>query len=78
METKANSARSVTHRQELPVIKNSLQRQEKNLRQDTCGFDGYDADPLMNETNKLRELIAKRGTLEFLFLFAALQIPYAI
>jgi len=66
METKANSAKSLTHRKELPVIQNSLQRQEKNLRQDTGRFDGYDADLLMNETKKLRELITKRGTLEIL------------
>ena len=36
------------------------------MRQDSCGFDGYDAELLMNETKKLRELITKRGTLEIL------------
>jgi DNA-binding HxlR family transcriptional regulator len=66
METKANTAKSVASRRELPVIQNQLQRQGKNLKQDSCGFDGYDAELLMNETKKLRELITKRGTLEIL------------
>lgn len=66
MDTKANAAKSVTNRRELPVIQNSLQRKEKNLRQDSCRFDGYDVDQLMNETKKLRELTTKRGTLEIL------------
>jgi DNA-binding HxlR family transcriptional regulator len=66
METKANSAKSATNRKELPVIQNSLLRKGKNLRQDSCRFDGYDVDILMNETKKLRELITKRGTLEIL------------
>jgi DNA-binding HxlR family transcriptional regulator len=34
--------------------------------QNSCVFTGYDADMLMNETGKLRELITKRGTLEIL------------
>ena len=66
METKANAAKSVVNRRELPVIQNQLQRHGKNLKQDSCGFDGYDAELLMNETKKLRELITKRGTLEIL------------
>jgi DNA-binding HxlR family transcriptional regulator len=66
METKANAAKSVANRRELPVIQNQLQRQGKNLKQDSCGFDGYDAELLMNETKKLREIITKRGTLEIL------------
>ena len=66
METKANAAKSIANRRELPVIQNQLQRQGKNLKQDSCGFDGYDAELLMNETKKLRELITKRGTLEIL------------
>jgi DNA-binding HxlR family transcriptional regulator len=66
METKANPVKSVKTRTELPVLQNSLQRLGKNLRQDSCGFDGYDAELLMNETKKLRELITKRGTLEIL------------
>jgi DNA-binding HxlR family transcriptional regulator len=66
METKANAAKSVANRRELPVIQNQLQSQGKNLKQDSCGFDGYDAELLMNETKKLRELITKRGTLEIL------------
>jgi DNA-binding HxlR family transcriptional regulator len=67
METKANPTRSAPKRRELPVIQDSLQRQGKTLVQvRSCGFDGYDADLLMNETKKLRELITKRGTLEIL------------
>ena len=66
METKANAAKSVAIRRELPIIQNQLQRHGKNLKQDSCGFDGYDAELLMNETKKLRELITKRGTLEIL------------
>ena len=66
METKANAAKSVPNRRELPIIQNQLQRHGKNLKQDSCGFDGYDAELLMNETKKLRELITKRGTLEIL------------
>ena len=66
METKAYAAKSVANRKELPVIQNKLQRQGKNLKQDSCGFDGYDAELLMNETKKLREIITKRGTLEIL------------
>ena len=66
METKANAAKSVANRRELPIIQNQLQRHGKNLKQNSCGFDGYDAELLMNETKKLRELITKRGTLEIL------------
>jgi len=66
METKANAAKSAANRRELPIIQNQLQRHGKNLKQDSCGFDGYDAELLMNETKKLRELITKRGTLEIL------------
>jgi DNA-binding HxlR family transcriptional regulator len=33
---------------------------------ESCNFDGYDSELLMNETGKLRELITKRGTLEIL------------
>ena len=66
METKANAAKSVANRRELPIIQNQLQRHGKNLKQDSCGFDGYDAELLMKETKKLRELITKRGTLEIL------------
>jgi hypothetical protein len=49
METKAYAAKSVANRRELPVIQNQLQRQGKNLKQDSCGFDGYDAELLMYE-----------------------------
>ena len=33
---------------------------------ETCSFEGYDAETLMRETAKLRGLITKRGTLEIL------------
>jgi DNA-binding HxlR family transcriptional regulator len=66
MKTKANAAKSIVNRRELPVIQNQLQRHGKNLKQNSCGFDGYDAELLMNETKKIRELITKRGTLEIL------------
>jgi DNA-binding HxlR family transcriptional regulator len=32
----------------------------------SCDFNGYDADILMKETDKLRKLITKKGTLEIL------------
>ena len=57
METKARSKKSTVSRRignSLPVFK------------DSCNFEGYDAEVLMNETGKLRELITKRGTLEIL------------
>jgi hypothetical protein len=46
----------------------SLKRPSKTLPiiDETCNFEGYDAEVLMNETEKLRELITKRGTLEIL------------
>jgi DNA-binding HxlR family transcriptional regulator len=34
--------------------------------QESCSFEGYDAELLMKETAKLRGLITKRGTLEIL------------
>ena len=33
---------------------------------ETCSFEGYDAETLMRDTAKLRGLITKRGTLEIL------------
>jgi DNA-binding HxlR family transcriptional regulator len=56
METKARSKRPKTPRAEkaLPMF------------QELCSFEGYDTELLMNETEKLRELITKRGTLEIL------------
>jgi DNA-binding HxlR family transcriptional regulator len=41
---------------ELPVLQ----------RSENCNFEGYDALLLMSETEKLRTLITKRGTLEIL------------
>jgi DNA-binding HxlR family transcriptional regulator len=56
METKARSSKKSPRRigNALPVLN------------DSCNFEGYDAEVLMNETGKLRELITKRGTLEIL------------
>ena len=57
METKARSKNSIVSRRvgkALPIF------------DDSCNFEGYDAEVLMNETGKLRELITKRGTLEIL------------
>ncbi|MFY9965960.1 MAG: helix-turn-helix domain-containing protein [Nitrososphaeraceae archaeon] len=56
METKARSKRLKTPRagRALPMF------------QELCSFEGYDTELLMNETEKLRELITKRGTLEIL------------
>lgn len=57
METKAISKKSSTAaraRKALPVFNES------------CVFDGYEPERVMNETKKLRELITKRGTLEIL------------
>ena len=56
METKARSKRLKT-----PSAKTALP-----MLQYSCGFEGYDAELLMKETEKLRELITKRGTLEIL------------
>jgi hypothetical protein len=58
METKARSSKkSIVPRKignTLPVLN------------DSCSFEGYEGEVLMNETEKLRELITKRGTLEIL------------
>jgi DNA-binding HxlR family transcriptional regulator len=56
METKAKSKPLKTPRAKkiLPMF------------QESCSFEGYDAELLMKETGKLRELITKRGTLEIL------------
>ena len=57
METKAKSKKSRVSKRagkSLPIVHES------------CNFTGYDVELLMNETEKLRELITKRGTLEIL------------
>ena len=57
METKARSKKSNASKgvgKSLPILDES------------CSFEGYDADMLMYKTEKLRELITKRGTLEIL------------
>ena len=57
LDTKVRSKKSLASKgvgKSLPIFKES------------CSFEGYDADILMSETEKLRELITKRGTLEIL------------
>ena len=64
METKAKSKKSRVSKRagkSLPIVHES------------CNFTGYDAELLMNETEKLRELITKRGTLEILIPLCSLQ-----
>jgi DNA-binding HxlR family transcriptional regulator len=41
----------------------------------SCNFEGYDAELLMKETEKLRELITKRGTLEILIPLCCTTAP---
>ena len=41
-------------------------------------FDGYDADILMKETAKLRNLITKKGTLEILIPLCCTTSPVSI
>jgi hypothetical protein len=45
---------------------------------ESCSFEGYDAGVLMNETEKLRELITKEEHLKFLYHYVALQIQFVI
>jgi len=52
METKGRG----TTKTRLPTIQD----------QQSCNFEGYDAESLMAETLKLRKIITKRGTLEIL------------
>jgi DNA-binding HxlR family transcriptional regulator len=56
METKARSRKSKP-----PGVGKTLP-----IFHESCSFEGYDADLLMKETEKLRQLITKRGTLEIL------------
>ena len=39
---------------------------ETSVSEDKCEFDGYDVLLLMSETEKMRKLITKRGTLEII------------
>jgi hypothetical protein len=55
-----------TERRSRKMIKANKFGREIPVIQDSCTFTGYDAELLMNETEKLRELITKRGTLEIL------------
>jgi DNA-binding HxlR family transcriptional regulator len=57
METNARSRKSTASRRAFPALP---------ILHESCSFEGYDAEVLMNETEKLRELITKRGTLEIL------------
>jgi DNA-binding HxlR family transcriptional regulator len=66
METNARSKKSTTPKRPgkaLPIFHES------------CNFDGYDSELLMNETGKLRELITKRGTLEILIPLCCITDP---
>jgi DNA-binding HxlR family transcriptional regulator len=56
METKAKSK----------PLKKPRAKKILPMFQEPCSFEGYDAELLMKETGKLRELITKRGTLEIL------------
>src|ERR671932_2414737 len=57
METIGNRHdRAAVAATKLPLIRN----------EQSCDFNGYDADVLMKETAKLRKLITKKGTLEIL------------
>ena len=42
---------------------------------ETCSFEGYDAETLMRETAKLRGLITKSGTLEILIPLCCITDP---
>ena len=46
--------------------------------QNSCSFEGYDADLLMKETGKLRELITKRGTFEILIPLCCTTDPVSL
>ena len=56
METIGTRAKRTAASTKLPLIQN----------EQSCDFNGYDADILMKETAKLRRLIPKKGTLEIL------------
>jgi DNA-binding HxlR family transcriptional regulator len=70
METKGNvirrgKTRSVKARTKLPLVRNI----------ENCNFHEYDADTLMKETAKLRNIITKRGTLEILIPLCCTTTP---
>jgi len=65
METKARSK----------LLKKAEVEKALPLFQESCSFEGYDADLLMEETKKLRELITKRGTLEILIPLCCTTVP---
>lgn len=52
----------------IPKKSDVVRRARKGLPvfNESCIFDGYEPEQVMNETKKLRELITKRGTLEIL------------
>jgi DNA-binding HxlR family transcriptional regulator len=56
METIGTRAKRTAASTKLPLIQN----------EQSCDFNGYDADILIKETAKLRRLIPKKGTLEIL------------
>ena len=65
METKANAAKSIVNRRELPVIQNQLQRHGKEPEAKFMWI-WWVRCWTTYEWNQLRELITKRGTLEIL------------
>jgi DNA-binding HxlR family transcriptional regulator len=56
METKAKSKR----------LKAPIAGKVLPMFQESCSFEGYEAEVLMKETEKLRGLVTKRGTFEIL------------
>jgi hypothetical protein len=57
METRARSKKPMTQARVGKILP---------MLNESCSFEGYDAETLMRETAKLRVLITKRGTLEIL------------
>jgi DNA-binding HxlR family transcriptional regulator len=50
-------------------------RVELPIREESCGFEGYDPTSLMTETAKLRKLVTKRGALEILIPLCCTRSP---
>jgi DNA-binding HxlR family transcriptional regulator len=50
----------------METIKERRRETETPISEDKCEFEGYDILLLMSETEKMRKLITKRGTLEII------------
>jgi DNA-binding HxlR family transcriptional regulator len=50
----------------METIKERRRETEAPISEDKCEFEGYDILLLMSETEKMRKLITKRGTLEII------------